>query len=463
MAIYRGPSSSFGVSTGPTGPTGATGPAGPTGATGPTGPTGPIGPSGGPIGPTGPTGAQGPTGPAGGIEWQGTWDSATSYVIDDAVYYNGTSYVAIASSTNQAPPNATYWDILAQGGDGPTGPTGSTGSTGPTGPTGPIGPTGATGSTGPTGPQGPTGAASTVAGPTGPTGPTGPVGAGLNIIGTVSGPSGLPVSGNAGDAYIIGSDLYVWDGAAWTNVGNIVGPTGPTGATGPTGSNGPTGPTGSTGSTGPTGPTGPTGSTGPTGPIGPTGATGPTGPTGPQGSTGPTGPTGSTGSTGPTGPTGPTGATGPTGTFPATWTGNVNAAGYKLEEANLVETKEVVTVSATAATGTVNYDIITQSVLYYTTNASGNWTLNIRGNSGTSLNTLMTTGQSMTLTFLVTNGSTAYYQTGFQIDGSSVTPEWQGGTGPSAGNINSIDAYTFVIIKTASATFTVLGSLTKFA
>lgn len=395
MSIYRGPSSSFGVSTGPTGPTGATGPAGPTGATGPTGPTGPIGPSGGPIGPTGPTGPAGPTGTAGVT--------------------------------------------------GPTGPTGPAGSNGATGPTGPQGPTGAAGSAGATGPAG-------------PTGPTGPVGAGLNIIGTVSGPSGLPVSGNAGDAYIIGSDLYVWDGSAWTNVGNIVGPTGPTGSTGPTG---PTGPASTV--PGPTGPAGPTGSTGPTGPIGPTGSTGPTGPTGPQGSTGPTGPTGLTGATGPTGPAGPTGATGPTGTFPTTWTGNVNAAGYKLEEANLIETKEVVTVSATAATGTINYDIITQSVLYYTTNASGNWTLNIRGDGSTSLNTLMATGQSMTLTFLVTNGSTAYYQTGFQIDGSSVTPEWQGGTGPSAGNINSIDAYTFVIIKTASATFTVLGSLTKFA
>jgi hypothetical protein len=63
----------------------------------------------------------------------------------------------------------------------------------------------------------------------------------------------------------------------------------------------------------------------------------------------------------------------------------------------------------------------------------------------------------------VTNGATAYYQTGFQVDGSSVTPKWQGGTAPSGGNASSVDVYTFTVIKTASATFTVLGSLTRFA
>ena len=73
-------------------------------------------------------------------------------------------------------------------------------------------------------------------------------------------------------------------------------------------------------------------------------------------------------------------------------------------------------------------------------NASANWTLNVRGSSGTSLNTLMTTGQSVTIAFLVTQGSTAYYQSAFQVDGSSVTPKWQGGTAPTAGNASSIDA-----------------------
>ena len=124
---------------------------------------------------------------------------------------------------------------------------------------------------------------------------------------------------------------------------------------------------------------------------------------------------------------------------------------------------EVATVSATAATGTINFDNTTQSVLYYTTNASGNFTLNFRGSSGTSLNTVMSTGESLSATFLVTNGSTAYYNSAVTIDGNSVTPKWQGGSAPTSGNASSVDSYTYVIIKTGSATFTVLASVTKFA
>jgi len=124
---------------------------------------------------------------------------------------------------------------------------------------------------------------------------------------------------------------------------------------------------------------------------------------------------------------------------------------------------EVDTISATAATGTINYDITTQSVLYYTSNASANWTLNFRGSSGTSLNTLMQTGESISATFLVTQGSTAYYNSAVTIDGTSVTPKWQGGTAPTSGNASSVDCYTYVIQKTGSATYAVLASQTKFA
>jgi len=124
---------------------------------------------------------------------------------------------------------------------------------------------------------------------------------------------------------------------------------------------------------------------------------------------------------------------------------------------------EVATVSATAATGTINYDITTQSVVYYTSSASANWTVNFRAFSGVSLNSVMSTGQSLTVAFLVTQGSTAYYNNAVQIDGSAVTPKWQGGTAPSSGNASSIDVYTYTIIKTADSTFTVLASIAKFA
>jgi hypothetical protein len=147
-------------------------------------------------------------------------------------------------------------------------------------------------------------------------------------------------------------------------------------------------------------------------------------------------------------------------TFTALQTFAGTSSNADLKTSNIIETA---TVSATAATGTIAYDITTQSVLYYTTNASGNFTVNFRGSSGTSLDTIMATGESMSVTFLVTNGATAYYNSAVQVDGSSVTPKWQGGTAPSSGNASSIDSYTYVLIKTGTATFTVLAAQTKFA
>lgn len=197
---------------------------------------------------------------------------------------------------------------------------------------------------------------------------------------------------------------------------------------------------------------------------------GPTGPTGGTGSVGPTGPTGSTGDTGAIGPTGPsvTGPTGPTGPAPdtstyVTTTGTQTLTNKTLTRPTLTGALETATVSATAATGTINYDVATQVVLFYTSNASGNWTLNVRGNSGTTLNSVMAIGQSITIAFLVTNGSTAYYQSALQVDGSSVTPKWQGGTAPSSGNASSVDIYVVTIVKTANATFSAFASQTKFA
>jgi hypothetical protein len=125
--------------------------------------------------------------------------------------------------------------------------------------------------------------------------------------------------------------------------------------------------------------------------------------------------------------------------------------------------KETTTVSATAATGTVAYDVATQSVLYYTTNASANWTVNLRGSASATLNSLMAIGQTITVAFLVTQGATAYYNSAVQIDGASVTPKWQGNAAPNSGSPNSIDSYTYAIIKTANATFTVLASQVRYA
>ena len=125
-------------------PNGATGPQGPVGATGAQGPAGAPGA-------TGPQGIQGPAGPVGpaGLNWQGVWNPATVYAVDDAVSYAGASYFCInpvgPSGTNPAV-DTTNWALLAaQGATGPQGPTGATGA---------IGATGATGATGAQGIQG---------------------------------------------------------------------------------------------------------------------------------------------------------------------------------------------------------------------------------------------------------------------------------------------------------------------
>jgi hypothetical protein len=123
--------------------------------------------------------------------------------------------------------------------------------------------------------------------------------------------------------------------------------------------------------------------------------------------------------------------------------------------------EEDVNVVASAATGTINFDVSTASVWYYTTNATANHTLNFRYSSGVSLNTALATGDAITLVWLNTNGSTAYYPSTIQIDGTTVTPKVPAAI--TAGNASAIDAYSFTIIKTASATFTVLETQTKFA
>ena len=140
-----------------------------------------------------------------------------------------------------------------------------------------------------------------------------------------------------------------------------------------------------------------------------------------------------------------------------TFTGSSSVISPKFN--NAVET---VTLSATAATGTINYDVTTQSVLYYTSNASANWTVNFRASSGTTLNNAMSTGEAVTVVFLVTQGTTAYLNNTVQVDGASVTPRWQNGSAPTSGNASSVDAYSYTIVKTANAAFTVFASLVQF-
>ena len=223
-----------------------------------------------------------------------TGDATDAYLVDGELYYwnvNENKWMSAGSIKGN------------KGDKGDTGEKGDKGDTGAKGDTGNKGETGATGQKGDTGPKGDTGdtGATGDTGPTGATGDTGATGAGLNIKGSYNTYEELihdHPTGEPGDGYLVNGSLYVWNGNAWENVGNIKGDTGDTGAKGDTGDTGVKGDTGNTGAKGDTGDTGAKGDTGATGDKGDTGDTGP------QGVKGDTGNTGDTGETGPKGDTG---------------------------------------------------------------------------------------------------------------------------------------------------------------
>jgi hypothetical protein len=148
----------------------------------------------------------------------------------------------------------------------------------------------------------------------------------------------------------------------------------------------------------------------------------------------------------------------------ATISGNLNS--NTLSATSLFTTPQInerTTISGTGLGSSLNFDTLTQTVYYSTGNATANCTVNIRGNSGTTLNSLMTTGQSTCVAVFMTNGATPYYINALTIDGASGTPKWQNNLAPVGGFANSVDVYTYNIIKTANATYTVFASQTSFS
>jgi len=125
---------------------------------------------------------------------------------------------------------------------------------------------------------------------------------------------------------------------------------------------------------------------------------------------------------------------------------------------SIQEVQEKLTANATGATGTINYDLLTQAIIYQTGNATGNVTLNFRGNSSVTLNSLMNTYSSMTCSFINTTGTTPYVVTNIQIDGTPITPVWTLPGSAGTGTPSGVDSYTFNILKTTSGVFKVLAS-----
>lgn len=130
---------------------------------------------------------------------------------------------------------------------------------------------------------------------------------------------------------------------------------------------------------------------------------------------------------------------------------------------DIQQVTERANVTANTLNGVSNFDILEGAVKFYTTNPTGNWTINLRGDSSNTCDSITTVGDSVTVAYLANNGGTAYYQTAVQIDGFGRTVKYQGGSAPSSGNANSIDIYSITLVKTAANTWTVLASQTQYA
>jgi hypothetical protein len=137
---------------------------------------------------------------------------------------------------------------------------------------------------------------------------------------------------------------------------------------------------------------------------------------------------------------------------------SLNVAGMT----TIQEAKERVTINSSPANASVTFDVLTQAILYKSANATSNFTLNIRGNSTTTLNSIMNNNESLTLTFINSSGATGYYANLIQIDGVAVNPLYPLTTNPNVGTQNGKDIYTFNILKLASNTYTVFGSRIGF-
>lgn len=147
----------------------------------------------------------------------------------------------------------------------------------------------------------------------------------------------------------------------------------------------------------------------------------------------------------------------------STFTGDILAANVKFTgRTSLAEVIEKATIRNAAASGTINFDILTSAVLYYTSTSTSNWTINLRGSSSVPISSLLSVGECITFALMATQGGTGYYQTAFQIDGTPIIPKWQNGFAPAAGSINAVDIYTYSLVRTSGG-YTLFGAFTKFA
>jgi len=136
---------------------------------------------------------------------------------------------------------------------------------------------------------------------------------------------------------------------------------------------------------------------------------------------------------------------------PSITTPNLNFGGSTTFLNSTLESANVTTLLG--ANTTIN---ISQPLVVFTANSSANSTVNFTGLSG------IPVGNTASFVIINPNGASAKYINGYQVDGSAVTPKWQGGL-PIGGTSANTDIYNFSIIKTSSTpTYNIFASVASY-
>jgi hypothetical protein len=140
--------------------------------------------------------------------------------------------------------------------------------------------------------------------------------------------------------------------------------------------------------------------------------------------------------------------------------GNTLAANLQISLTQVFESANVFT---TAVGGNVNIDLQNNTVYFFSSNTTANVTFNLRANTQNTLDSQLSIGQSVTTAILLKQGATRY-RANVYVDGVLQVPFYLGNSAPSFATTQqeSVDVYSFNIIKTAANTYTILAANSNF-
>ena len=101
---------------------------------------------------------------------------------------------------------------------------------------------------------------------------------------------------------------------------------------------------------------------------------------------------------------------------------------------------------------------IDQGLIHYRSGNLGGTANTVNFTSTVGINTVMATGDVMTVSILHAVNSSSSYINNVTIEGGSQTEIWLGGTTPTQGGFNNMDLYSFTIMKVSSNNYTIIGN-----